>query len=93
MSEHELGDQPIEPKYREHMERVARVVDAIFNGDKHGPDREIGFVLMVYPFAAFDKGDSRCNYLSNGGDRNDVVCLMKEMIARFEGQPAVKGKA
>jgi hypothetical protein len=31
--------------------------------------------------------------MSNGADRRDVVTLMKEMIARFEGQPEVSGKA
>jgi hypothetical protein len=31
--------------------------------------------------------------MSNGADRKDVVTLMKEMIARFEGQPEVAGKA
>lgn len=37
--------------------------------------------------------DGRCNYISNGADRNDVVVLMKEMIARFEGQPKMSGRA
>jgi hypothetical protein len=45
---------------------------------------------MVFPFEGFD---GRCNYISNGADRRDIVLLMKEMIARFEGQPEVKGKA
>jgi hypothetical protein len=31
--------------------------------------------------------------VSNGADRQDVVTLMKEMIARFEGQPEVTGRA
>ena len=45
---------------------------------------------MMFPY-----GDTtgRCNYMSNGADRRDVVTLMKEMIARFEGQPEVSGKA
>jgi hypothetical protein len=50
-------------------------------------------VLMVFPFSGFEKGDTRCNYISNGADRNDVVTLMKEMITRFEGQPEMKGRA
>jgi hypothetical protein len=45
---------------------------------------------MVFPF-----GDrtGRCNYISNGADRRDIVTLMKEMIGRFEGQPEMKGRA
>lgn len=35
----------------------------------------------------------RCNYISNGVDRKDVVTLMKEQIKRFEGQPDVTGRA
>lgn len=93
MAEHELGDAPIEEKYRAEMTAIGQLLDGVFNGDAQGKDRPTGFVLMVYPFANFDSGDSRCNYLSNGANRQDVVTLMKEMIARFEGQPDVTGKA
>ena len=48
---------------------------------------------MVYPFGNLASGDARCNYISNGADRKDVVALMKEMIARFGGQPEMKGNA
>jgi hypothetical protein len=86
----ELGDAPIEPVYIEKMRAVARVLDELFNGKARGADREVGFVLMVFPF---EGREGRCNYISNGADRNDVVTLMKEMIARFEGQPEMKGRA
>lgn len=83
-----LGDAPIEAEYQEKMEAVARAVDGFFNGEAKGADRKIGFVLMVFPF-----GDTtgRCNYMSNGADRNDVVTLMREMIAKFTGQPEITG--
>jgi len=85
-----LGDAPIEPQYIEKMNALARAIDELFNGDLRGMNRKVGFVLMVYNF-----GDEpgRCNYISNGADRRDVVVLMKEMIARFEGQPEMKGRA
>lgn len=85
-----LGDAPIEERHRELMNNVGRALDVLFNGKAGGPDREVGFVLMVFPFG--DRS-GRCNYLSNGADRNDVVILMKEMIARFEGQPELTGRA
>jgi hypothetical protein len=88
-----LGDAPIEQRYIQQMQTVARVLDEFLNDGKHGKDRDTGFVLMVYPFDNLEKGDSRCNYISNGADRRDVVTLMKEMIARFEGQPEMKGRA
>jgi hypothetical protein len=88
--ENRLGDAPVEEQYHAQMEAVARGVDEIFNGKAKGDDRKVGFVLMVFPL-----GDhmGRCNYMSNGADRRDIVTLMKEMIARFEGQPEVTGRA
>jgi hypothetical protein len=90
---HKLGDEPIAPEYYAMMNTVARALDKMFNGDVKGLDRKTGFVLMVYPFGNLAEGDARCNYISNGADRRDVVVLMKEMIARFEGQPEMKGHA
>lgn len=86
-----LGDKPVEPKHHDNMNAVARGLDKIFNGDAQGADRQTGFVLLVYPFGAAE--GARCNFISNGADRRDVVSLMKEMIARFEGQPEVQGRA
>ena len=90
MMSHQLGDAPIEPKYIEQMQAVAQGLDQIFNGKAKGKDRKTGFVLLVFPFG--DHG-GRANYISNGADRRDVVNLMKEQIARFEGQPETEGHA
>jgi len=87
-----LGDGPIQQEYRERMNAVARGLDEIFNGDAKGNDRKTGFVLLVFPFGEAAAKD-RCNFISNGADRRDVVALMKEMIARFEGQPEMVGRA
>ena len=97
MSEHELGDAPIQEVYRQKMNQLAAALDEFFNGDKAGPharsakdERKVGFVLLVFEF-----GDEpgRCNFISNGADRRDIVTLFKEMIARFEGQPELGGRA
>jgi hypothetical protein len=85
-----LGDAPIEENVHEQMTAVVHALDEVFNGQIGGPGRKIGFVLMVFPFG--DQFD-RCNFASNGADRRDVVTLMREMIARFEGQPEMKGSA
>jgi len=92
-----LGDAPIEPRYREQMNAVARVLDETFNGEHANPhllkmkdERKVGFVLLVFEFGA---EPGRCNFVSNGADRRDIVTLFKEMIARFEGQPEVTGRA
>jgi hypothetical protein len=89
--EHTLGDAPIQPEYVEQMNTLAHHLDAFFNGDKKGPDRPTGFVLLVFPYG--DEAGSRCNFISNGADRRDIVTLFKEMIARFEGQPEMEGRA
>jgi hypothetical protein len=85
-----LGDGPIEGQYRATMNAIARALDETFNGDARGKDRQTGFVLLVFPFN--DHG-GRANYISNGADRKDIIALMKEQIARFEGQPEVTGRA
>jgi hypothetical protein len=86
-----LGDGPIEQQYRAAMNAIAASIDDVLNDGIIGPVRHTGFVLLVFPFGDADSG--RCNFISNGADRKDVVTLMKEMIARFEGQPELKGKA
>jgi len=86
----QLGDAPIQKEYYEEMNALANGIDEIFNGDAKGDKRETGFVLMVFPFGS---NDGRCNYISNGANREDIVCLMKEMIARFQGQPEMTGNA
>lgn len=87
--EERLGDGPVEVQYLDQMKQVSQVIDLIFN-DPDEKDKKTGFVLMVFPF-----GDSRSrvNFMSNGADRSDVVALMKEVIARFEGQPEMSGSA
>jgi hypothetical protein len=84
-----LGDAPIEARYHDQMTAIVRALDETLNQGKSGNDRETGFVLMVFPF----NSNGRCNYMSNGANRQDVITLMREMIARFEGQPELKGTA
>jgi hypothetical protein len=85
-----LGDAPIEPEYLELMNATASALDEMFNGEARGAERKVGFVLLVFPFG---EKEGRCNYISNGADRRDIVTLFKEQIKRFEGQPDMKGHA
>lgn len=81
MTDHTLGDEPIEPSYIQNMQTIAGMLDRMFNSD--GPDnRTTGFVLLVFPFG---EGDGRCNYISNGADRDDIVRLFEDQIKRFKG--------
>lgn len=90
MPKHTLGDAPIEPQFIEKMNVVARSLDEVFNGNLKGPERKVGFVLLVFEYG---EKEGRCNFISNGADRRDIVTLFREMLARFEGQPEVKGTA
>ena len=84
--EDRLGDAPVE---RQDYVALAGAIDKLLNGDARGSARKTGFLLMIFEFGH----EGRCNYISNGADRREVVTLMKEMIARFEGQPEMSGHA
>ena len=86
MTDHNLGDAPIEEKHRAEMLGIAKMLDAILNPT---PVRAVGFVLLVFPF---EGREGRANYISNGADRKDIVTLFREQIARFEGQPEMEGR-
>lgn len=83
--------EPIQPEYYNTMNALAKGIDEIFNGEEKGGNRKTGFCLFVFPFGEAE--GSRFNYLSNGASRKDMICLMKEMITRFEGQPEISGRA
>jgi hypothetical protein len=76
----ELGDEPIEKQHVEDMNAVAGGLDEIFNGQRGGPGRKYGFVLLVFPFG---ETEGRCNYISNGANREDVEKLLYEQAERF----------
>jgi len=85
-----LGDAPIDPALRDLMNGLAHGVDTLLNGKETPRDERLnGFILLVFPFHGHD---GRCNYISNAG-RADVVTMLKEQLARFEGQPEVSGNA
>ena len=79
----------IDIEYREMMNKLAAGLDSAFNGQKRGKDRDTGFVLLMFPFNATE--GARTNYISNA-DRRDIVVALKEIVARFEGQPEIKGR-
>lgn len=83
-----LGDAPIEEQYVEMMNAAMRAVDELFNGDER--PRKVGIVMLVFPYG---EASGRCNYISNGANRKDMVVLLREQAARFEGQPELKGRA
>jgi hypothetical protein len=68
------------------MQVIARHVDNAINGS--GEPKRNGFVLLTFPF-----GDKiTANYVSNA-KRADMVAALKEVLARWEGQPESEGHA
>lgn len=84
---------PIQEEQRAVMNHLAHSLDDIFNSPPlPGLPRtkKIGFVLLTAYFGQIE--DGRVNYISNG-EREDMIAMMKELLARFEGQPETAGRA
>jgi hypothetical protein len=71
------------------LDHLGGLLDRVFNGATRGDARPIGFVLLAFPF---DQRVSQCHYLSNSC-RRDSLALLKELIARLEGQAMTRGHA
>lgn len=80
-----LGDAPIESAVHGFMNSLGRALQDLIKKELNG---EWGFCLMMFPLG---EGPGRCNYISNAR-REDVVILLKEQLARFEGMPEAQGK-
>ena len=70
------------------MQSMASALDEVLN--EKGKPKKNGFVLLVFPFAGPE--GQRTNYVSNG-QRQDIIVALKEIVARFEGQPQQSGRA
>jgi hypothetical protein len=75
---------PIQEQYRKQMNRLAKMIDEFFNG-RRKPNRKptVGFILLTAEFGKIDGG--RVNYISNG-QRDDMIAMMREYLARVEGR-------
>lgn len=87
---HQYGDAPLDLAYEREMKAIAQVLDVTFNGDIKGPTRKTGFVLLVFPF---NEREGRCNYISNGANRADIIKLLREQANRFEADTGQVGHA
>jgi hypothetical protein len=85
-----MSDDKISPEFQRSMNDMAEFLDSVFNGSATGKDKKNAFVLLLMPFDG--PPGQRVNYIANAG-RKEVITMMKEVIARFEGQPEIKGKA
>ncbi len=86
---HELGDAPIQDEYLAEINGLVRGIDEIFNGDLEGMIGRRDSCFWSFPLGK----QGRCNFISNGVNREHIVCMFKEMIARFQGQSEARGTA
>jgi hypothetical protein len=71
---------------RDFLNSIAYALDEILNGKgvvQNKSMRKNGFVLLTFPYGD-DSG--RCNYISNGAAREDIVRMFKTQIGIFEKQ-------
>jgi hypothetical protein len=80
----------IDKEYLQQMNLLAKRLDEQFNGDLDVKPRTVGFALLVFPLN--EPLGGRVNYISNA-DRASMVVALKELLARWEGQPEVRGRA
>lgn len=75
---------PIQEQYRKQMNRLAKLIDEFFNGSRK-PNRKptVGFILLTAEFGKIEGG--KVNYISNG-NREDMIAMMREYLARVEGR-------
>ena len=75
---------PIQEAYRKTMNKLARHIDQFLNGKRRsGQPPKVGFVLLVAEFDKIENG--RVNYISNG-ERESMVAMLREYLARVEGR-------
>lgn len=76
------------------MNHLAEALDGVLNGEPPPPpetwNKRWAFVLLTAEFGVIR--DGRVNYISNG-EREDMVAMLRELLARFEGQPYQEGRA
>jgi len=82
-----MSHRPIQAEHRDLMNAIAKSLDDVFNP---GDTRRVVFVVLTANFGDYEGG--RVNYISNG-HRDDIVSMMKETIARFEGRYIDQGGA
>lgn len=71
----------------EHMAALMKAVDKSLNPGLSGKDRQIGIVMLVFPFGATD---GQANYISNGAERRDIIAFLRETAARLESAASHK---
>lgn len=79
----------ISAEIKDTMNKLARMLDEIFNGIDESQPKRWGFVLLTFKFG---EKDNRLNYISNAS-RKDVISAMKKWIAAQEASMKKESQA
>ena len=81
-------DQTAPERLQDFLSSIAAALDQILNGKEVLKDktlRKTGFILMIYPYGSID---DRCNFITNGATRTEIIARLKTQIQTFEDQIA-----
>jgi len=80
---------PIEAHLSALMNALASSIDEVFNGKPPAKRKDIGFMLFAWDGSKAPEA-GRMNYISNvgSGQREEVVTMLKTMLADAEGRLA-----
>jgi hypothetical protein len=78
MTQHTLGDAPIEEAHRRRMNEIARILDQFFNGSEMAPETYLGDGLSV----SINDGVIRLR-ASGGFEKDQVVYLAAKTLEAF----------
>ena len=84
---HDLKEGEMPPQnLRDFLNSIAYALDEILNGKgvvQNKSMRKNGFVLLTFPY---EDDSGRCNYISNGARREDIMRMFRMQIETFEQQ-------
>jgi len=69
----------------EHSQDIAKLLDTLLNGST----KNVGFALLFFPLDTID--GTLVNYVSNC-ERGSMAVALKEVLARWQGQPEMSGR-
>ena len=77
--------KPPPERFVEMMSEIGRTLDKIFNDDRTGADRDIGFVLLAFPLDTLD--GATATYVTNGTDYHYVAKLLRNAAELADKRP------
>ena len=78
-----LNMDQLDPRIQESLDELGKNLDALMNGPHTGADREIGFVLAIFPYYEIP-AEGALGLISNGRDTDEMLPMLRKMVRRVE---------